>query len=213
MTITKYAHYSKIPADKWTWKSFSPEEIACRGTGEIVVNTDALDKLQALRNKLGKPLIINSAYRSATHNKAIGGAKDSQHMKGIAFDVSMANHKPREFIRAAKEVGFTGIGQYPRQNFVHIDTGPSRAWNDGKNFPADAPTFTPEKKPKPLVKSRTVAGAGVAGAATVVTPFVAPLQAATEAQPLLAWVLAGVVLIGLGIVLYAYLDDRKKGAR
>jgi hypothetical protein len=41
----------------WRWPSFSPAEIACRGTGAIKINTEAMDKLQSLRNRHGKPLI------------------------------------------------------------------------------------------------------------------------------------------------------------
>jgi hypothetical protein len=37
----------------WRWPNFSPAEIACRGTGKVLVNEPALDKLQALRDRLG----------------------------------------------------------------------------------------------------------------------------------------------------------------
>lgn len=40
----------------------------------------------------------------------------------------MANHDPKSFIAAAREVGFTGIGTYPQSNFIHIDIGPARGW-------------------------------------------------------------------------------------
>lgn len=46
----------------------------------------ALDKLQALRDRLGKPLIVRSAYRSPEHNRAVGGATRSKYMEGAAFD-------------------------------------------------------------------------------------------------------------------------------
>ncbi len=62
-------------------------QIACRGTGKLLVNDAALDRLQALRDSLGKPLIVRSAYRSPEHNRAVGGAKRSKLMKGTAFDI------------------------------------------------------------------------------------------------------------------------------
>lgn len=43
--------------------------------------------LQPLRNAYGKPIIVTSGYRSPELNKAIGGAKNSQHMRGQAADI------------------------------------------------------------------------------------------------------------------------------
>ena len=55
MTTTFYNHWRDVPADAWRWKNFSPAEIACRGTGKLIVNEVALDRLQALRDALGNP--------------------------------------------------------------------------------------------------------------------------------------------------------------
>lgn len=44
--------------------------------------------LQPLRDAYGKPIIVNSGYRSQALNKAIGGAKNSQHMRGQAADIT-----------------------------------------------------------------------------------------------------------------------------
>ena len=57
MTTTFYAHWRDVPESAWRWPNFSPAEIACRGTGKLLLNEPALDKLQALRDRLGKPLI------------------------------------------------------------------------------------------------------------------------------------------------------------
>lgn len=43
--------------------------------------------LQPLRDAYGKPIIVTSGYRSPELNKAIGGAKNSQHMRGQAADI------------------------------------------------------------------------------------------------------------------------------
>ena len=61
-----------------------------------------VDKLQALRDRVGKPLIVRSAYRSPEHNRAVGGAPASKHIQGTAFDLAMANHEPAAFAAAAK---------------------------------------------------------------------------------------------------------------
>ena len=137
--MTVYTHWRDVPKTAWRWPNFSPAEIACRGTGKLLVNEAALDKLQALRLRLGKPLIVLSAYRSPEHNRAVGGAKASKHMEGIAFDIAMANHDPEAFEAAARAIGFQGFGFYPRSGFMHIDLGPARSW--GERFPKRAKTF------------------------------------------------------------------------
>lgn len=43
--------------------------------------------LQPIREKYGKPLIVTSGFRCEKLNKAIGGAKSSQHCKGEAADI------------------------------------------------------------------------------------------------------------------------------
>lgn len=45
------------------------------------------DVLNYLRDKLGQPIFINSAYRTPEVNKAVGGAKRSLHMQGRAADI------------------------------------------------------------------------------------------------------------------------------
>lgn len=64
MTVTTYARHQDVPVIARPWPNFSPAEIACRGTARIRIDEDALDKLQALRDALGKPLIIRSPSRS-----------------------------------------------------------------------------------------------------------------------------------------------------
>ena len=128
MTTTFYDHWRDVPEGAWRWKNFSPAEIACRGTGKLLVHEAALDRLQALREKLGKPFIIRSAYRSPEHNRAVGGAKRSKHMEGTAFDIAMSNHNPAAFARGG---GLLGFSFYPRSDFVHIDLGPKRECREG----------------------------------------------------------------------------------
>lgn len=130
MTTLYYADWHDVPDKLWRWANFSPEEIACRGDGTIRINEAALDRLQALRDQLGVPMIVHSAYRSPSYNRRVGRAKHSMHLQGAAFDISMANHDPKTFEAAAIAVGFTGFGYYPRQTFMHIDTGRTRQWGD-----------------------------------------------------------------------------------
>lgn len=222
--VKTYRHWRDVPKRDWRWSNFSPAEIACRGTGQLKLHPEAMDKLQALRDRLGKPLIIRSAYRSPEHNRAVGGAARSKHMDGTAFDIAMSNHDPVAFEAAAREVGFLGFGFYPRSGFMHIDLGPARSW--GERFPVRELPFAPEAPTarEVLAESRTLRGAGTAGAATVGAAGIEVVQdVLTEAQgsvlPLvpyldsLRWLFIALTLAGIAVAIYARLDDWRKGMR
>jgi zinc D-Ala-D-Ala carboxypeptidase len=223
-SVKTYRHWRDAPERTWRWPNFSPAEIACRGTGQLKLHPEAMDKLQALRDRLGKPLIIRSAYRSPEHNRAVGGATRSKHLDGTAFDIAMANHDPVAFEAAAREVGFLGFGYYPRSGFMHIDLGPARSW--GEKFPVRAVPFAPENPParEVLAESRTLRGTGAAGLATVGAAGVEVAQEVlTEAQsavlPLvsyldsLRWLFIVLALAGIAVTIWARVDDWKKGLR
>lgn len=222
--IRTFRHFRDVPDTLWRWPNFSPAEIACRGTGQLKLQPAAMDKLQELRNRLGKPLILRSAYRSLEHNRAVGGAPRSKHMDATAFDIAMANHDPVAFETAARDVGFLGFGTYPRSGFMHIDLGPVRAW--GEPFPVRAVSFATEVPParEVLAKSRTLKGTGAAGVATVGAAGVEVAQEIlTEAQgailPLvphldtLRWLFIALALGGIAVAVWARVDDWKKWAR
>jgi len=224
MTNTFYDHWRDVPDSAWHWSNFSPAEIACRGTGKLLVNDAALDKLQALRDCLGKPLIVRSAYRSPEHNRAVGGATRSKHMGGAAFDIAMTNHDPVAFEAAAREVGFLGFGFYPRSGFMHVDLGPARQW--GERFPVREAAFAVELPlaREVLAESRTMKGGGAAGVATIGAAGVEIAQdALSKTQsailPLvpyldtLRWAFIAVALIGASVTIYARWDDWRKGRR
>ena len=127
-----YDHWSEVrrSTNVWPWKNFTPREIACRGTGELMVVPYAMDRLQSLRDIIG-PIKLSSAYRSRLHNVRVGGAGRSAHralFEGVlAFDIPEPNMARRSFIHlAATRAGFTGFGWY--NTFLHIDTGRRRKW-------------------------------------------------------------------------------------
>lgn len=224
MTTSYFNHWRDVPEDSWRWKNFSPAEIACRGSGSLRMSEEALDKLQTLRDRLGKPLIVRSAYRSPAHNKAVGGAPRSKHMDGVAFDIAMANHDPVAFEEAAQAVGFLGFGFYPRSGFIHIDLGPARQW--GERFPVRATAFAAEAPParEVLAESRTMKGSGAAGVATVGAAGVEVAQnvlAETQSAILplvpylytLRWAFIAVAIAGIAVAIYARIDDWKRGRR
>lgn len=47
--------------------------------------------LDPLREVWGKPIVVTSGYRCPELNKAVGGARNSHHMQGMAADISTGN--------------------------------------------------------------------------------------------------------------------------
>ena len=93
------------------------------------------ENLQVLRDYINKPIHINSAYRSPKHNKAIGGSKNSQHMKGRACDISVRDMSPKKVSRIILKLikkgkmAQGGVGLY--NGFVHYDIRGTKArWDN-----------------------------------------------------------------------------------
>ncbi len=102
-------------------KHFNRAEFLCKcGCGFSTADIELIAVLEDVREKLG-PVRINSACRCATHNKAVGGAPDSEHLRGTAADIVV------DGISAAtvydyltqRYPGRYGIGKY--KTWTHID--------------------------------------------------------------------------------------------
>tara|TARA_R110002072_G_C7819582_1_gene523227 strand:- start:37 stop:420 length:384 start_codon:yes stop_codon:yes gene_type:complete len=102
---------------------------------EVLENVKELAlNLQVLRDFLGEPLRINSAYRSEAHNKSVGGSSRSQHLLGKASDLRVKGldsedlyHIIEALINEGK-IKEGGLGLY--SSFVHYDIRGTRArWN------------------------------------------------------------------------------------
>lgn len=110
----------------WRWRHFMPRELASKGDGSLLVDEDALDRLELARRILGQPLLILSAYRDPLHNAKVGGAPLSMHKQGKAFDIRLAGLDKWQLLSACQKAGFTGFGFY--LTFLHVDTGKPRTW-------------------------------------------------------------------------------------
>ncbi len=110
------------------WPNFSQAELECRHCGDIYIWPEFLDKLQALRDRLGKPLVILSAHRCTIHNALVGGVPLSQHLS-LAVDIRLKGHDRFLLAERAKDAGFTGFGYY--STFLHLDMGRPRHWCGG----------------------------------------------------------------------------------
>lgn len=129
------AYSKKVDGNKYVEKNFKVKEFACRdGSDKVLVCDETVRILQAVRDYFGRPVTINSAYRTPTYNKKIGGASKSQHVVGTACDISVKGVPPSA-VASFLEAFYPkhGIGLYP--TFVHIDSrGYKVYWlNKGNN--------------------------------------------------------------------------------
>lgn len=102
--------------------NFTVKEFACSdGTDTIFISPGLVTILQKIRTHYGKPVYINSAYRTEAHNKKVGGATYSQHKYGTAADIHI-NGVTQKALAAFIETlmpNTGGIGIY--NSFVHVD--------------------------------------------------------------------------------------------
>ncbi|RLA80927.1 MAG: peptidase M15 [Deltaproteobacteria bacterium] len=69
-------------------KHFNLREFMCPCCGRVKIYPDLIEALELLRKYIGaKPIYITSGYRCPEHNRAIGGAPDSDHLYGYAADI------------------------------------------------------------------------------------------------------------------------------
>lgn len=105
-------------------------------TGDVhKVDPALLDQLAAVQRLSGRreAFEVISGYRSPATNEMLrqrtnGVARRSLHMQGRAIDVRLRGLSTEELRRAALSLGAGGVGYYPESAFVHLDTGPARAW-------------------------------------------------------------------------------------
>jgi len=122
--------------------NFSKSEFECKSGEEmpldVLENVKLLAiQLQKIRDYVGKPIRINSAYRNKAYNQAIKGVKTSQHILGKAADITIDTFTPDEVVSIIENMltnemlgGFYigGLGSY--NTFTHVDIRDKKArWN------------------------------------------------------------------------------------
>lgn len=118
--------------------NFALSEFTCHDAAGTPVPTQYLpnvrllaQNLQVLRDALGVPVRVLCGYRTPEHNKAVGGAKASQHLVAKAGDLTVATLTPKELhakieaLVAAGKMKQGGLGLYP--GFVHYDVRGNKA--------------------------------------------------------------------------------------
>ncbi|ASP37752.1 hypothetical protein CHH28_03265 [Bacterioplanes sanyensis] len=80
-----------------------------------------------------QPMYIISGYRAPHTNRSLrqgssGVAEGSLHMQGKAIDIRIPGVSHRHLHQAAIAMRAGGVGYYPNDGFVHLDTGRVRRW-------------------------------------------------------------------------------------
>ena len=106
--------------------NFSRQEFACKcGCGFSAVDIELVQLLETVRRKFNAPITINSACRCGSHNKSVGGSKDSKHKLGIAADIAVKGIDPSDVYDFLCSQDKYGVGKY--NSFTHIDVRNNKA--------------------------------------------------------------------------------------
>lgn len=125
-------YYSKKKdGDKKLSANFKVREFACNdGSDPVFISPELVEVLQKIREHFGKPVVLNSGFRTASYNKKVGGATYSQHQYGTAADIRISGVSPKKIAEYAETLlpGKGGIGIY--STFVHVDVRKVKSrWN------------------------------------------------------------------------------------
>ena len=106
-------------------------------TGDVgTMDPRLFDLLHQVRLLVGaaRPFEVISGYRCEATNRTLrttrggGVARHSLHMEGRAIDVRLPGVALADLRDAAWSLKAGGVGYYPDQQFVHVDTGRVRRW-------------------------------------------------------------------------------------
>lgn len=97
--------------------------------------------LDPLRELYGKPIHINSGYRSPLVNKKVGGAATSQHVQGQAVDITGGSKEENEklFNLIVKNFKFDQIINEKDFTWVHVSYSSTK--NRGEKLKFDGKSY------------------------------------------------------------------------
>lgn len=118
--------------------NFHIREFKCKDGSKVPEALEAnvmllATQLQVLRDFIGIPIHLNSAYRTEAYNASIGGSPKSQHKLAKAADMVTSKYTPKQLAAIIKKLIKQGkmmqggVGVYP--SFVHYDVrGTEARW-------------------------------------------------------------------------------------
>jgi len=105
-------------------KHFSFKELSCRCGCGMLPSQSFIDKLDEIREAYGKPILLTCAARCSVHNRAVGGARKSAHVDGLAADLARTPEL-LAFIKANLDKFNIWLESDTKTlNWIHIQTRP-----------------------------------------------------------------------------------------
>ncbi len=124
----------KTDGSKKLSENFKVSEFKCNdGSDKVLISDELVTLLQKIRDHFGAAVVINSAYRTETYNRKVGGATHSQHVLGTAADIVISGVSPLQVAQYAEylQPKSGGIGVYT--TFTHVDVRATRSRWDNRS--------------------------------------------------------------------------------
>lgn len=126
--VTDHFLYSELCVTKYNILNvpFDPEHI---------MNLRVLaGNLELIRSFVGKPIIINSAFRTSRLNTLVGGVPNSDHLLGLAADIVVPGFTSNQLFVFLHKLSLDGVLQFGQvicyNKFVHVSFNTSKHKND-----------------------------------------------------------------------------------
>ncbi len=133
----------RLNAEYWLHGRYVPDALRAvavvlrdhRNNAIHPIDPQLLDLIHRLHASVDStaPFNVISGYRSPEtnalmHEVSAGVAAHSLHMEGRAIDIRLPGTALSHVRQAALAMKSGGVGYYPQDDFVHVDTGAVRCW-------------------------------------------------------------------------------------
>lgn len=116
------------------------------GTGKLLINEPALDKLQAFRDRLGKPLIVRSAYRSLEHTAPSAARRTPSTWRAPPSTSPWRTTTRLPLRRRRGRSGSSASGSIPAQGSSMSTSAPRGSGASGSRY--GRPHLQPSRRPR-----------------------------------------------------------------
>ncbi|MFA4967087.1 MAG: DUF882 domain-containing protein [Candidatus Margulisiibacteriota bacterium] len=133
-------------SEHFNYKDFNCKCPQCKGEG-FKIHLGLVGALEMIAEHFQKQVKVISAFWCDDYYESLKREKVSYHLKGKAVHIAIDGVPPNELFKYAETIPeINGIGLYPQEGFVHLDTRPLEKrdlWvKDGERYIP----LTPEKR-------------------------------------------------------------------